>query len=170
MEGTDMSTPFIVVGLDDSPSARAALTFAAGYARTSGADLHAVNVSSSAGQVPAAWSPEYVGLNYLDVPDQSAHRAQIQAVFDSVVPEPGWRLDFVDGGFGQALVERAAGATLLVVGTREHTGLGRILSGSVSHFCLSHSPCPVVAVPVSSKSSHPTDSPSDVPSASLSAS
>ena len=36
---------------------------------------------------------------------------------------------------------------LLVVGTREHVGLGRLLTSSVSHYCLSHALCPVVAVP-----------------------
>ena len=36
---------------------------------------------------------------------------------------------------------------VLVVGTHEHHGLGRVLHGSVSHYVLSHAPCPVVAVP-----------------------
>jgi nucleotide-binding universal stress UspA family protein len=34
-----------------------------------------------------------------------------------------------------------------VVGTGEHTGVRRLLEGSVSHYCLSHAACPVVAVP-----------------------
>jgi nucleotide-binding universal stress UspA family protein len=38
-------------------------------------------------------------------------------------------------------------ADLLVVGTGDHVGLGRLLVGSVSHYCLSHAKCPVVAVP-----------------------
>jgi hypothetical protein len=33
------------------------------------------------------------------------------------------------------------------VGTREDVGTGRLLFGSVSHYCLSHAHCPVVAVP-----------------------
>lgn len=146
-QSREQSSDFIVVGLDGSPSARAALDFAARYARMSGTELRAVNVSSADDQLPATWSPEYVGIGALDVPDRSLRRAEIQAVFDSVTPESHWRLDFADGGYGQVLVERAAGAALLVVGTHEHTGLGRILTGSVSHFCLSHAPCPVVAVP-----------------------
>jgi nucleotide-binding universal stress UspA family protein len=35
----------------------------------------------------------------------------------------------------------------LVVGTRDHVGLGRLFAGSISHYCLSHASCPVVAVP-----------------------
>ena len=37
---------------------------------------------------------------------------------------------------------------LLVVGTKEHSGLRRAVSGSVSHYCLSHAEVPVVAVPI----------------------
>ena len=34
-----------------------------------------------------------------------------------------------------------------MIGTQEHTGLGRLLVGSVSHYCLAHACCPLVAVP-----------------------
>jgi nucleotide-binding universal stress UspA family protein len=37
----------------------------------------------------------------------------------------------------------------LVVGTREHVGLERLVTGSVSHYRLSHAECPVAAVPPS---------------------
>ena len=36
---------------------------------------------------------------------------------------------------------------LLVVGTKVHVGISRIVAGSISHYCLSHAQCPVVAVP-----------------------
>ena len=44
-------------------------------------------------------------------------------------------------------MRRSKDAKLVVVGTREHVGLDRLLAGSVSHYCLSHAACPVVAVP-----------------------
>ena len=34
-----------------------------------------------------------------------------------------------------------------MMGTQEMVGLGRMLMGSVSHHCLSHASCSVVAVP-----------------------
>jgi nucleotide-binding universal stress UspA family protein len=37
-------------------------------------------------------------------------------------------------------------AQLLVVGTREHVGLGRLPVGSISPLFLPHASCPVVAV------------------------
>jgi nucleotide-binding universal stress UspA family protein len=76
-----------------------------------------------------------------------SQREAVAAVFDSVQPEPGWRLKYFSGEAGPILVADSAGAALLVVGTKEHVGIGRLLSGSVSHYCLSHANCPVVTVP-----------------------
>ena len=45
------------------------------------------------------------------------------------------------------LVHAAAAARMLVVGTREHVGLDRLINGSVSHYCLTYATCPVAAVP-----------------------
>ena len=59
-------------------------------------------------------------------------------------------IQFAQGEVGPVLVHQAEHAALLIVGTREHVGLGRLLAGSVSHFCLSHALCPVVAVPAPS--------------------
>ena len=69
------------------------------------------------------------------------------AVWETLHPEPGWRLEFYNGDAGRLLVAQSRHAGLLVIGTREHVGWGRILSGSVSRYCLSHAACPVVAVP-----------------------
>ena len=52
------------------------------------------------------------------------------------------------GYAGEVLARLSKKAELLVVGTREHVGLGRLLVGSVSHYCLRHAACPVVAVPI----------------------
>jgi nucleotide-binding universal stress UspA family protein len=74
------------------------------------------------------------------------YRDAVASVFDAIQPEPGWRLQFFSGEAGPALVAESVGAALAVVGTREHLGIGRLVSGSVSHCCLSHAQCPVVAV------------------------
>jgi hypothetical protein len=68
-------------------------------------------------------------------------------MFEAVSPHRDWVLEFVSGYAGEVLVRLSKDAQLLVVGTREHVGLGRVLAGSVSHYCLSHAVCPVVAVP-----------------------
>jgi nucleotide-binding universal stress UspA family protein len=45
------------------------------------------------------------------------------------------------------LLEQSRSARMLVIGTREHVGVGRIVHGSVSHFCLDNANCPVAAHP-----------------------
>lgn len=137
----------IVVGVDLTPSARAALSWAAKQARATGQNLravHAVDVSPTFNMA--------VGMGAVAVPMHAsamdtAYRHAIEAVFDSVQPESGWRLEFYSGVAGPVLVAESVGKTLLVVGTREHVGIGRLVSGSVSHHCVSHAQCPVVAVP-----------------------
>ena len=53
-----------------------------------------------------------------------------------------------DGESGPAVVEEAKewGADLVVVGSRGHTGLRRLLEGSVSRYVVDHAPCPVEVV------------------------
>lgn len=53
-----------------------------------------------------------------------------------------------DGQPGPAIVEEAKewGAGLVVIGSRGHTGLRRLLEGSVSRYVVDHAPCPVEVV------------------------
>jgi nucleotide-binding universal stress UspA family protein len=138
----------IVVGLDDSPSGKAGLQWAAEQARSVGAVLQAVHALGrpygfAAPDIPLTVEP--TELTPEESPD--ARRNAITAVFEAVSPHRDWVLEFVSGYAGEVLVRRSKDAQLLVVGTREHVGLGRLLAGSVSHYCLSHAACPVVAVP-----------------------
>ena len=136
----------IVVGLDLSPSARAALKWAAAQARATGQNLRAVHAFDTSATLTMA-----VGMGGLAVPVHAsamdAYREAISDVFDSVQPETGWRLEFSPGAAGPVLVAEGLGEALLVVGTREQSGIGRFVFGSVSHHCISHAQCPVVAVP-----------------------
>ncbi|HEY6686463.1 MAG TPA: universal stress protein [Propionibacteriaceae bacterium] len=141
----------ILVGLDLSPSGRAALQWAAQQARLTARKLVAIN----AVPIPPGLAP----IGVLAMPetgmDESmidpAYREAIHAVWESVLPEPGWALEFVLDDAGPALVRRSAEATLLVVGTHEHVGLARLVSGSVSRYCLSHAQCPIVIMPVDNR-------------------
>jgi nucleotide-binding universal stress UspA family protein len=138
----------IVVGLDDSPSGKAGLQWAAEQAKSVGAVLRAVHAlgrphAFAAPDIPLTVEPTELAPE--EPPD--ARRNAITRMFEAVSPHPDWVLEFVSGYAGEVLVRRSKDAQLLVVGTREHVGLGRLLAGSVSHYCLSHAACPVVAVP-----------------------
>jgi nucleotide-binding universal stress UspA family protein len=139
----------IVVGLDDSPSSKAALQWAAEQAKSTGAALRAVHALGrqygfAAPDIPLSVEP--TELTSEELPD--TRRNAITTVFEAISPHPDWVLEFVTGYAGDVLVRQSKDAPLLVVGTREHVGLGRLLAGSVSHYCLSHAACAVVAVPV----------------------
>jgi nucleotide-binding universal stress UspA family protein len=56
------------------------------------------------------------------------------------------RTAVVAGPAAPALLDAAAGADLLVVGSHGHGTFAGLLLGSVSLHCATHSPCPVVVV------------------------
>jgi nucleotide-binding universal stress UspA family protein len=136
----------IVVGLDVSVPAQAALVWAATQARLTGQHLRAVSAVFPWGNYLAAG-----GYIPLPMPSQEVddhQRDMIKKIYAAVQPDPSWKLDFITDDPGPALVAASRSAALLVIGTREHTGWGRLLNGSVSYYCLSHAHCPVLAVPV----------------------
>jgi len=132
----------IVVGLNSSPGASLALRWAVDEAVLRSAPLRIVH----------CWlrgSREFAGGEEL------AHALELQAleratswIMDALgtVDVPGY-VDIVEGPAAAVLVERSRDAALLVVGTQAHIGVQRLLGGSVSHHCLSHAACPVVAIP-----------------------
>jgi nucleotide-binding universal stress UspA family protein len=137
----------ILVGLDDSAASRAAHRWAAAYAHTIGKDLRAVHVLD--------WP---IGLNAsavksgtrLCVPKQEIGEPYwrgMHRVFDCTSSPQGSVLQFAQGDVGDVLVRLSTNAELLVVGTRQPVRGRPYLTGSVSHYCISHASCPVVTVP-----------------------
>ena len=144
-----MTKDEIVVGLDDSGPARAALIWAADLARLSGSALRAVHVADWPTGLRADGRPLVVeDLVYVRDGDiERAAREVVVEIFEKISPRDDWSLEFAEGMAGKVLVDVSRQSRLLVVGTGEHVGLGRILLGSTSHYCLGHTSCPVVAVP-----------------------
>ena len=136
----------IVVGIDQSPSGRAAWSWASAYSRSRGDRLRAVHVyERTIRPLTRARAPGSTGRS--DTPSREVVRRELEAIFAASGPEPGWQLEFLDGQVGTVLLEQSRSARMLVIGTREHVGVGRIVHGSVSHFCLDNANCPVAAVP-----------------------
>ena len=148
----------IVVGLDESESARAALRWAAEEAARSGSGLRAVHALSwPFGAEIVDVENAVRTLSFDEVDD--LYRSNISRIFSMVKPRPDWILQFAQGDAGPVLVRQSAQAAMLVVGTPYHVGLGRLIAGSVAHYCLSHATCPVVAVPAANLSTTTPGSP-----------
>lgn len=140
-----MTKERIVVGVDGSACAQAALEWAVREADLRGATVCAVH----AWHYPYSGDP--IGMTPLlgdafDVLEKAAHD-ELDAAVDAVntLPEPIEKR--VSAGAAAALLlDAAKGASLLVVGTRGRGGFAGLLLGSVSQQVAHHSPCPVVIV------------------------
>ena len=145
--------PRVVVGVDGSPGARAALVHALLAAARRGADLDVVS----------SYQTElyYLGGAPLAVPVVEAIPENTETRARAVVAEvqeelagtigPGIRdveVTVVASASPavQALLDRAEGAVLLVVGSRGRGALRSALLGSVALHCATHAPCPVEVV------------------------
>ena len=69
----------------------------------------------------------------------------VDQVFGSERPA-GMVLTVVEGSAADALIQRSAGARMVVVGSRGHGGFTGMLLGSVSAACAEHAACPVLVV------------------------
>lgn len=138
----------IVVGIDESQASAAALRWAVAHAKQSDARLrlvHAWQMSAAASEALAVG-----GGAYLEAASSDARARATRWILETLggsAAEVRWTLEVNEGGAGPVLAAAAQGASLVVVGTHEHTGLRRAISGSVSHHVLSHAEVPVVAVP-----------------------
>ncbi|HTT87423.1 MAG TPA: universal stress protein [Acidimicrobiales bacterium] len=139
--GTGRAT--VVVGVDGSDSSRQALRWALHQATVTGAALRVVTCWDY--PVSYGWTPP----NLCDFnPEPDVHRV-LDELVDAVVPaDSPVQVERVvlRGHPAQCMVDQAAGAALLVVGTRGHGGFTGLLLGSVGEYCVTHAPCPVVVV------------------------
>jgi len=135
----------IVVGVDGSPSSRAALRWAVRDAVLTGGMVEAV----MAWQVPmilrtSAWAPIYV--DEMSSFEEDARKTLDAVISDEVEPADSQRVTarVVYGHPDQVLLEAAADADLLVVGSRGHGSVADALLGSVGQYCIHHAHCPVL--------------------------
>jgi nucleotide-binding universal stress UspA family protein len=142
-------SPRLVVGVDGSPGSYAAMRWAVDQARMAGATVVAIYVLEPV--VPLDFTGAgFTAVSQLDT--RELHRAG-REVIDRVVADAAdgftgevQRLVIEHANPGQALVRAARDASLLVVGTHRHHGLGFLL-GSTGASCVRHATCPVVVIP-----------------------
>ena len=129
----------IVVGVDESPGARAALAWAVDEARQWGATLEAVLAWSHLVQPVEEFRSDF---------DEIAARELLDRLVDEVGTEGVPRVvrTTVNDLPARSVLHVARDADLIVVGARGLGGFKGLLLGSVSQQVASHSPCPVVIV------------------------
>src|SRR5580658_2350584 len=145
--GSTNGAPRIVVGVDGSPTSRAALRWAVRQAKFTDGTVDAV----MAWEIPLVlqsygWAPVYVE-------EDGDFKADARKTLDTVISQEVGPADsqrvrslVVNGHPAQALIDAADGADLLVVGSRGHGSFAEALIGSVSQHCVHHAPCPVLIV------------------------
>ena len=138
--GHDAERPRIVVGVDGFEPSKAALRWAIDQAKLTGAVVEAVtawHIPAGTGWIPAADVPDY---------QEDARAVLTESIAESstIDSDVEIRSYVVEGRAGQALVDAAEGADLLVVGRRGHGHLTEPMLGSVGEFCAHYASCPVV--------------------------
>ncbi|MEN3533627.1 universal stress protein [Microbispora sp. ZYX-F-249] len=133
----------IVVGLDGSDEAEAALTYAFEEARLRSCRL----LGLYAWQLPVhAYAPE-IAYDIDEVRQaQEQHVAAVLATYRQRYPDVDAEMRAVCGHPVPVLVEAGEKADLLVVGSRGHGAIGSVVLGSVSRAVLHHARCPVAVV------------------------
>jgi nucleotide-binding universal stress UspA family protein len=144
----------IVVGVDGSKSSRAALEWAIAEAALRGSTLRAVHawMIPAIGTADAPWA--LMGTaDYLTIEPEEMEKAAADAL-DREVADAQSRAGtgvaiehvVVDAPAGDAIVDAAKDAELIVVGSRGRGSIASLVLGSVSHHVAQHAACPVVIV------------------------
>ena len=141
--------PGIIVGFDGSDHSRRALQWAVTEAAARRAPLTVLTVNQAAA---GNWAAPAARPGDQDLTGQAREAAQKET--DSALGQagPGSRpspvtVQAVTALPAEALLQAAAGADMLVVGSRGAGGFKRLLLGSVSTQVIHHAHCPVVVIP-----------------------
>jgi nucleotide-binding universal stress UspA family protein len=144
-----MSVPAVrrvVVGVDGSAGSVAALRWACREASLRGAQVHAVHVredfchSTASYAVPAQSSTAATGDAAIDIEDI------VRSVQADNAPGVRFHVEVVDGLAARVLLDRCAGADMLVLGTSRDASGAQRSAGPVIRACLRRAQCPVVVI------------------------
>jgi nucleotide-binding universal stress UspA family protein len=143
-----MSQRRIIVGIDGSTGAAAALAWAVEYAPLIDAEVivvHSMDVTMAM-PPPTVAAPPFVVDDALRTGMRDALHEWCAPLRESGVE---YRAELYEGNAVGAITQLAAqeGADLIVVGRRGHGGFSELVLGSVPHSLSHHATVPVVIVP-----------------------
>jgi len=165
----------VVVGVDGSAGARAALRWAMAEARIRKIPLRVVHAWTFS--YPGGAGYGYLGETLDAFPGglSSLHRASEDmiehAIAELAAEAEGLEIEreIVEGKAADVLVGAASERDLLVVGSRGHGGFAGLLLGSVSQQCAHHARCPVVIVHARTRAARGPKSAEAIPASSQAA-
>lgn len=137
----------VVVGLDGSASAAAAVEFAAAEATALGVPLRIVHgyvwpllyaCLANVPYRPGDWEPAESAVKMVEAVGRRLRTAHPELVVQTAV---------ASGSGGAVLLEESAHASLVVIGSRGGGGIAGLLSGPVAGYLSGRAHCPVVVVP-----------------------
>jgi len=139
----------IMVGVDGSDGASAALRWTGELASATGAEVLAVHVvEPPAHDIRPLGLPRAV-LNEADW--REALAAEVEGVWCGPLLEAGvdHRVLVIEGSAGPRLTDVATRehADLVVIGRSHVTGLAEVIHGSTGAYVTHHAPCPAVVIP-----------------------
>jgi nucleotide-binding universal stress UspA family protein len=135
----------VIVGVDGSENSVAALRWAAVYAALTGATIHAITTweypafADMTGMVMMP-GPGFIADGALATLDGAIEKAHLPDEVKVV-------REVIEGHPARVLIDHSAGAALLVVGRRGHSGIVGAFIGSVATACAHHAVVPLVIVP-----------------------
>ena len=135
----------ILVPMDFSPCARAALRYALGLAAPLDAKVEVLHAVAPPPYVPldmAIWGEAYDRLG-------SELSREMDALLDELSETDRARITprLVDGIPYEQILAAAEQSDLVVMGTHGRTGVAHLLMGSVAERVVRRAPCPVITVP-----------------------
>jgi nucleotide-binding universal stress UspA family protein len=130
----------IVVGVDGSPESAAALRWASREAALRSAEVHAVHVREANCHSLASYA----------APASPSAEDDVEEIWRAAAAEHGGavhiRTEVADGLAARVLLDRCAGADMLVLGTVSDVPGASRSAGPVIRACLRRAPCPVVVI------------------------
>ncbi len=149
---SDIGDPGIVVGIDGSPDSNVAMRWAVREATMRNVALTLVHaaVPVSGGPQELEWSGHPPSAEFLQQLDENSRQVLADAV--KIVEDmtgdhrPRINNELTYGAPVPALVELSTKADMVVVGSRGHGALQRVLLGSISTGLVHHAHCPVAVI------------------------
>ena len=153
----------ILYATDLSPNARVVFNYAVSLARRFGAEIHLLHVLEPLGPTGRSLVRNVLPEERIEEVEKEGLKSVRQEIHrrltDFAERELGTseksatlvvEIDVAEGQADRVILEKAKsmGTDLIVVGTHEHSGLGRVLIGSVAQKVIHNSSVPVLLVPI----------------------